>query len=95
MIAGYIGIAMAVALAGTAAYAWDADRALKREHDRAEAATMQRDQFQKGLTQCREDVAERNRTLNGMTALPEVRKRLCAIRGAGDPCCTPQGECKP
>lgn len=91
----YVFAVFGVIVALLGAYAWDADRALKREHDRAEAATMQRDQFQKGLVQCREDVAERNRTLGTMTSLPEVRKRLCAIRGAGDPCCTPTGECKP
>jgi hypothetical protein len=92
-------IAAAVAatiIAGLGAYAWDADRALRREHDRAEAATMQRDAYAKGLTQCRLDVAERNRTLAGMTALPEVRKRLCAQRGAADACCKPApAECVP
>lgn len=91
----YILGVFAVVSALVGVYAWDADKAFKREHDRAEAATMQRDQFQKGLTQCREDVAERNRKLSGMTALPEVRKRLCAIRGAGDPCCTADQECTP
>lgn len=83
------------------AYAWDADRALKREHDLAQAATMQRDAFAKGLTQCRADVAEHNRTLMRFTALPEVRKRLCAQRGIADVCCRPApappatDECKP
>lgn len=94
-ITGYIVVVFVVIAGLLGVYAWDADRALRREHDRAEAATMQRDQFAKGLVQCREDVAERNRTLAGMASLPEVRKRLCAIRGAGDPCCTPALECKP
>lgn len=87
MIAGYIGIAAAVIVAGTAAYAWDADRAFKREHDRAEAATMQRDQFQKGLTQCRAEIAEKNAIIHRFQGLPVERLRLCATRPPSDPCC--------
>lgn len=88
------GILVAANLA-TGLYAWDADRALRREHDRAAAATLQRDQFEKGLAQCRLDVAERNRILNGMTMLPVVRKQLCAVQGPQSPCCTPAGTCEP
>lgn len=40
-------------------------------------------------------IADRNRIFQQMLALPEGRTRLCAIRGPGDPCCQPRGECKP
>ena len=89
------GAVAATIIAGTAVYAWNADRALDRTKKALVTAELQRDQFAKGLTQCRIDIAERNRTLATMTGLPEVRKRLCAIRGAGDPCCTPTGKCEP
>lgn len=79
----------------TGLYAWDADHALKREHDRAQAAEMQRDQLFKAYRELQLAIAERNRRLAQFSALPEVRKRLCAVRGAGDPCCSAQGKCEP
>lgn len=95
MIAGYIGIAAAVAIAGAGIYAWDADKALDRTRKALTTAELQKDQFAKGLTQCRLDIRERNKTLAGMTALPVVRKQLCAVQGPASPCCTPDKECKP
>jgi len=95
MIAGYVGIAAVVAVAAAGAYAWDADKAFQREKRRADTAELQRDAFAKGLNQCRLDIQERNKTLSGMTGLPEVRKRLCAQREPTDGCCTRDQECKP
>jgi hypothetical protein len=87
MIAGYIGIGMAVALAGATLYAVDADRALARETKKAVAAELRADAFAKGLTQCRTEIAERNKFVNDAMNLPEIRKRLCAQRSPEDACC--------
>ena len=97
----YLGIAAAAAIAGATLYAIDADRALDREQKARVAAELQRDQFAKGLTQCRTDIAEKNRILLDAAALPLVRKRLCAQRVPTDPCCRPapappaEDACKP
>ena len=79
----------------TGLYAWDADAAWERETKRAQAAEMQRDQLHKAYQELQLAIAERNRRLAQFSALPEVRKRLCAQRGPADGCCTAAGECKP
>lgn len=92
---GLAGGAIAI-MAGLGAYAWDADRALRREHDRAQAATMQRDQFAKSFNQCRLEIAEKNTIINRMAALPADRLRLCVQRAPTDGCCRPApAECRP
>lgn len=93
LIIGAVLVALNIA---TGVYAWDADRALRREHDRAEAAVLQRDQFAKGLTQCRTEIAEKNAILLRTSRLPIDRLRLCVQRPADDGCCKPApAECKP
>lgn len=93
LIVGAVLVALNIA---TGVYAWDADRALRREHDRAEAAVLQRDQLQKHVVTLETAIAERNRRLASFGALPEVRKRLCAQRPPTDGCCKPApAECKP
>lgn len=95
------GAVAATIIGGLAVYAWDADKALIREHDRAEAAVMQRDQFAKGLTQCRTEIREKNVIVNTFLELPEVRLRICVQRAPSDPCCRAapappaKDECRP
>lgn len=101
MIAGYIGIGMAVALAGATLYAVDADRALSRETKKAVAAELRAGAFAKGLTQCRTEIAEKNAIINRFSTLPVDRLRLCVQRGPQDACCQPapaapaEDRCKP
>lgn len=57
--------------------------------------TQQRDQLAQAIKDRDAAIADRNRIVAQMTALPEVRKRLCAVRGAGDPCCTKAAKCEP
>lgn len=87
MIAAYIGAGMAVALAGAALYAIDADRALAREQKARAVAEASAKSFAQGLTQCRAEIADRNRFVTDAMALPAVRKRLCAQRAPSDACC--------
>lgn len=104
MILGFLGlgkiqaIVAAVLIAAIAAlslYAWDADRAVKREHDAAQAAQMERDAYAKAADELKRAVDQRNRLIARFTALPRDRQRLCAVQGPLSGCCTPDQECKP
>lgn len=95
-LAGAVAAASAAIIAGLVWYAADADSALDREQKKLVTAELQREQFAKGLTQCRTEIAEKNAIVGRFTELPEVRLRLCVQRAPSDGCCKPApAECKP
>lgn len=87
--------AVLVLIASLGGYAWDADRALKR--DRAALVEAKRDLAAVTATLEREraDARARRDSDAKVRLLPEDRVRLCATRGPADPCCQPTGECRP
>lgn len=95
----YALIGLGAALAVSVLYGMDADRALDREQKARAVAEASAQAFAQGLTQCRAEIADRNRFVQDAMGLPEVRKRLCAQRGPADACCKPKpaegDECKP
>lgn len=83
----YATIGLALALGASVLYGLDADRALDREQKARAVAEASAKSFAQGLTQCRAEIADRNRFVTDAMALPEVRKRLCAQRAPTDACC--------
>lgn len=84
-----IGAVLSAALASAVWYGLDADAALDRDQKKLVAAELRADQFAKGLTQCRTEIAEKNAIMSRFSSLPEVRLRLCVQRGPTDGCCKP------
>jgi hypothetical protein len=97
----YLMIIGFVAMAGLGTLWQIAEGRLDREQKARAVAEASVKSFAAGLTQCRAEIAERNRFVTDAMALPEVRKRLCAQRAPTDACCKappkpPEGdECKP
>lgn len=83
----YALIGLGAALSVSVLYGIDADRALDREQKARAVAEASAKSFAAGLSQCRAEIAERNRFVTDAMSLPEVRKRLCAQRAPSDPCC--------
>lgn len=85
----YLMIVGFVVMAGLGALWQIAEGKLDREQKARAVAEASVKSFAAGLTQCRAEIAERNKFVNDAMALPEIRKRLCAQRAPSDACCQP------
>jgi hypothetical protein len=90
-----IGGAVVAVIVGLGAYAYDADKAVRRETARAIKSERDLAAVTETLRREREDARARRESDARVRMLPEERVRLCAVRGPASPCCTAAGECKP
>lgn len=97
----YLIVIGLVVMAGLGALWQTAEAALEREQKARAVAEASVKGYADSLTQCRAEIAEKNRIITGIQGLDERRLRLCVTRPATDPCCQPppappaEDRCKP
>lgn len=86
---------IAAVVLGLGVTLWDAERALRREHDRAIKAERDLTAVMITLEKERADARARRDSDARIGLLPGDRVRLCAVRGPTSGCCTQIGKCEP